>query len=173
MLTVHENRNFSENLSLVKEKDKTFHLNIQIDDSCVGGHVSCFVVTLRNVTFFSVFFFLFFSLFCLSLFLSPLSFSLPLPHMKRDILQASGKYYETDIFTKIASSWHDMMLIFQMNSADSACKIRPRSRMHERTNSLRFLGIISDFLCGFLKSYGKGHGFLSGFPPFSFTVHSN
>jgi hypothetical protein len=26
---------------------------------------------------------------------------------------------------------------------------------------------------GFLKPYGSGYGFLSGFPPFSFTVYSN
>jgi hypothetical protein len=49
-----------------------------------------------------------------------------------------------------------------------------RSRIHERTISLRFLGIIfkvSDlrFLYGFLKPMGRGYIFLSGFPPFSFT----
>ncbi len=29
------------------------------------------------------------------------------------------------------------------------------------------------FLHGFIKPYGKGHVFLSGFPPFSFTAYSN
>jgi hypothetical protein len=29
------------------------------------------------------------------------------------------------------------------------------------------------FLYGFLKPYGRGYGFLSGFPSFSFTVYSN
>jgi hypothetical protein len=28
------------------------------------------------------------------------------------------------------------------------------------------------FLGGSLKLYGRGYGFLSGFPPFSFTVYS-
>ncbi len=97
MLTVHEKRKCSENLSLVSEKDKMFNLNIQIDDSCVRGHVyNCFVVTIRNVIFFSVFL----SFFSRS-FLSPFSFSLPLSHMKRDIHQSSGEYFETCIFTKM------------------------------------------------------------------------
>ncbi len=54
-------------------------------------------------------------------------------------------------------------------------KTGTESRIHERTILLRFLGIISyfRFLYGCLKPLGKGCGFLSGFPPFSFTVYSN
>jgi hypothetical protein len=54
-----------------------------------------------------------------------------------------------------------------------------RSRIHERTNSLGFLGIILSVLrlgkvscMDFLNQRGGGYGFLSGIPPFSFTVYS-
>ncbi len=53
-----------------------------------------------------------------------------------------------------------------------------RSRIHERTISLRFLDIILRVLrlevqYGFIKPQGGGYGFLSVYPPFSFTVYSN
>jgi hypothetical protein len=50
------------------------------------------------------------------------------------------------------------------------------SRIHKRTIfSLMLLGIILEFsdlrfLYGFLKPWGRGYGFPSGFPPFSFTA---
>ncbi len=53
------------------------------------------------------------------------------------------------------------------------------SRIHECRISLRFLGIIlrvltlKGFCLDLLDQREKGYGFLSGFPPFSFTVFSN
>ncbi len=47
------------------------------------------------------------------------------------------------------------------------------SRIHERTILLRFLGIILRVSVWILEPQGKGCGFLSGFPPFSFTMYSN
>jgi hypothetical protein len=43
-------------------------------------------------------------------------------------------------------------------------------RIHERTISLRFLGIILRVLS--LIPKGRGYSFLLGFPPFSFTVYT-
>jgi hypothetical protein len=70
-----------------------------------------------------------------------------------------------------------MSIIFCLLRRDRC--MRYRSQIHECAISLRFLGIIlrgfSDlrFLYGFLKPFGRGYGFLSGFPPFSLTVYSN